>query len=416
MVVTLTESSVETRFWRPLKINNRYEKLIPAHSPEDLASLEASIIEHKGAFESIKINKKDEILDGHTRYNLCTKNTLGFTTETVDLPSELDEEIYVIESNLRRRQLNLFQTTELNLVLAPLLAQKGQQNIQKHYPMEGEKGFKPICVSDDTHIDSLGTIAEKSKVGRATVAKVKKILEKAPEETKQKLRKGKQSINSAYAQVQEAERQENRNISLIETTAKIPEEVTLIHNDFTKINNLQPETAQLILTDPPYPEEYLNLWDDLAEFSKKMLVPGGYLVAYCGHFHLPVVLEKLKKHLEYFWIIALTQPQHSLVHSRHVFCDWKPILVFYKPPLSLPSYFGDVINGNGHEKDHHDWQQGLSELEPIITNFCPKNGLIIDPFAGSGTTLIAAKKLGRKSIGIEINSETFQIMKKRVSE
>jgi len=46
----------------------------------------------------------------------------------------------------------------------------------------------------------------------------------------------------------------------------------------------------------------------------------------------------------------------------------------------------------------------------------PTGGLVLDPFAGSGTTLFAARALGRISIGIEISEEYCQIAKKRLEE
>jgi len=277
-----------------------------------------------------------------------------------------------------------------------------------------------VLVSNDTNIksrvDCLGAVAKDAKVGRATVAKVNKILEKAPEKIKQECREGKRTINSAYAVVREQERQEQRNEKLAEIAPKIPEDITLIQGDFTTAS-VAPNSIQLILTDPPYPEEYLPEWDKLSDFAGRVLVPGGYLIAYCGHFHIPYVISTLKRNLEYFWIIALAQPEeHALVHSRHVFCNWKPILIFYKPPLTLPGYFGDLVTCDKKEKSHHEWQQGLPAFEKLIENFCPKNGVIIDPFAGSGTTIIAAKRLSRKVIGIEIKPETFAVMQKRVSE
>ena len=44
-------------------------------------------------------------------------------------------------------------------------------------------------------------------------------------------------------------------------------------------------------------------------------------------------------------------------------------------------------------------------LAKLILASCPKNGLVFDPFLGSGTTSIVAKKLGRHFCGIEINEE-----------
>lgn len=49
----------------------------------------------------------------------------------------------------------------------------------------------------------------------------------------------------------------------------------------------------------------------------------------------------------------------------------------------------------------------------IIRGFCPKDGIVLDPFAGSGTTGKAARELGRKSILIDINPRYIKVMKKR---
>jgi site-specific DNA-methyltransferase (adenine-specific) len=45
---------------------------------------------------------------------------------------------------------------------------------------------------------------------------------------------------------------------------------------------------------------------------------------------------------------------------------------------------------------------------------CPKGGLVLDPFVGSGTTLFVAQELGMKGIGIELNEKYIPLMKKRL--
>ena len=47
-------------------------------------------------------------------------------------------------------------------------------------------------------------------------------------------------------------------------------------------------------------------------------------------------------------------------------------------------------------------------------NACNEGDVVLDPFAGSGTTLIAAKELGRRYVGIEINPEYVQIINRRL--
>jgi len=54
-------------------------------------------------------------------------------------------------------------------------------------------------------------------------------------------------------------------------------------------------------------------------------------------------------------------------------------------------------------------------VEPMIKAGCPLNGIVLDPFMGSGTIAVVAKKLGRNYIGIELNPEYIETANKRIS-
>ncbi len=53
-------------------------------------------------------------------------------------------------------------------------------------------------------------------------------------------------------------------------------------------------------------------------------------------------------------------------------------------------------------------------IKPMILAGAPREGVVLDPFAGSGTTLITALELGRKSIGIELNSKYCEMARERM--
>lgn len=53
-------------------------------------------------------------------------------------------------------------------------------------------------------------------------------------------------------------------------------------------------------------------------------------------------------------------------------------------------------------------------VEPMILAGCPEGGIVLDPFMGSGTTAVVAKRLGRKYIGIELNPKYIEIAEKRI--
>ena len=55
-------------------------------------------------------------------------------------------------------------------------------------------------------------------------------------------------------------------------------------------------------------------------------------------------------------------------------------------------------------------------IEPCILAGCPKDGVVLDPFMGSGTTGMVAQQLGRKWIGCELNAEYISMQKNRTAQ
>jgi len=76
----------------------------------------------------------------------------------------------------------------------------------------------------------------------------------------------------------------------------------------------------------------------------------------------------------------------------------------------------NIISVNCDKSDHglHETQKPLKLMEYLVSLVTQEGAIVIDPFAGSGTTCLAAKNLGRHYIGIEINAEFAAIAQKRL--
>jgi hypothetical protein len=174
------------------------------------------------------------------------------------------------------------------------------------------------------------------------------------------------------------------------------------------LGDIEPGTVALVLTDPPYPAEYLPLWSDMAKFATVALVDGGSLIAYCGQSILPEGLYLLGEHLRYWWTIALLH-QHgtAMIPGKWVSAGWKPLLWFVKNGRRNRTMLADRIDGTAPRKtlptgDTGDWAQGVEELAPIISALTAPGDLIVDPFAGSGTVGLAAERFHRRFVGADL--------------
>lgn len=68
-----------------------------------------------------------------------------------------------------------------------------------------------------------------------------------------------------------------------------------------------------------------------------------------------------------------------------------------------------------HHNALHPTEKPLGILDPLIRYACPEGGLVVDPFAGSGSTLDAARQSGRRAIGIEAHEPYAEAAALRLS-
>jgi len=63
----------------------------------------------------------------------------------------------------------------------------------------------------------------------------------------------------------------------------------------------------------------------------------------------------------------------------------------------------------------HPTQKPVAILKPLIEAFCPEGGLVLDPFCGSGSTLVAAHGVDRDYVGIELDCTYHGIAARRLA-
>lgn len=388
-----------------IRIDKEFQALIPPLAAEERKQLEENILA-EGCRDPLVV-WNGVIVDGHNRYEICTRNKVKFRTVEMQFDSRDDAKIWIIKNQFGRRNLQPYTRVNLNLQLEPLIAAKAKASYDANVGRPKKSSQKSETIIP---VDRYKEIGKAASTSHDTVAKVK-IINKAVEagkvapEVVAKLHTGEVSINRVARDVKETMVAEKRAEQRKEAAAKVePQFFDNVHiGDFRKLTDKVADgSLSLIFTDPPYDRKAIDLFDGLGEFAADKLADGGSLIAYVGHIQIPDALEILSKHLRYWWVCCcLHSGGESLMKEYGIRVGWKAMLWFVKGTRDdKQTIVHDVVSG-GREKSHHDWQQAQSEAEYWIDNLCPKDGIVCDPFLGGGTTAAAAIRLNRKWIGFE---------------
>jgi hypothetical protein len=187
--------------------------------------------------------------------------------------------------------------------------------------------------------------------------------------------------------------------------------------DFREIGKEIPDdSVDLIFTDPPYDRKAIELFDGLGEFAARVLRPGGSLIAYIGQIQLPDAVADLSKHLRYWWTCSCYHSGPTLLRMNEygIVNGWKPMLWFVKGTRGDKTTFVNDVATGTREKSHHEWQQSEAEARYFIELLTEKDGFVVDPFCGGGTTPAACIALERQWAAFEIDEATISNAAERV--
>jgi SAM-dependent methyltransferase len=140
------------------------------------------------------------------------------------------------------------------------------------------------------------------------------------------------------------------------------------------------------------------------------------LVRAAGVHALPSLFPLMTPHLTFWWQICLRlKAAFPRQHGWRVHVHYKPLLWFVKG-IYKGDYVVDVIESTWLEKHWHDWQQSEAEAAHCISKLTPEDALVLDPMCGSGTTLLAAKRLGRRYLGVDLDQVQAKVATARLRQ
>jgi site-specific DNA-methyltransferase (adenine-specific) len=161
-------------------------------------------------------------------------------------------------------------------------------------------------------------------------------------------------------------------------------------------------SVPLILTDPPYGDEAGPLYEWLAEFGARVLIPGGSLICYTGQSRLNRDIHIFDQHLRYWWLLTMPHDQSQRLAGKFVIAGFKPVLWYVKDHRRGRSLVPDVLKSPARDKELHNWSQGDGGISPLIEHLTDPGELIVDPFAGTAAWGRNAIAMGRRWLGSDV--------------
>lgn len=208
---------------------------------------------------------------------------------------------------------------------------------------------------------------------------------------------------------------------------------TIVTGDARELARLIPDSSvDLILTDPPFginfkysngfkddPAQYEDLIRWLVTESNRVVKPGGLCFVFVAQLRLRHIWSLFPDDSRIFAACKnFVQMRPAAVQFAY-----DPVIFWRKDGPKLKDdngrdwFVANTANTNNrgiNNVDFHDCPRPLDVIIYMIDNFCPKNGLVIDWFMGSGTMALAAKITGRKYWGCEIKADTADKARQRV--
>lgn len=216
--------------------------------------------------------------------------------------------------------------------------------------------------------------------------------------------------------------------------------VTLYHGDCRDVLDLAPKSVDLLLTDPPYGMSWqakgstaqgsvagdgarqgVRLVRQVLALTSPWLATDAHALMFCHWESWPDFYDAMTPYMPIRNALIWHKATGGMGNVRSNYLrDYEVVLYGArgKRPILGEGAYTNVLSGFGRVTKNrvHPTEKPGALLQHLVRRHCPKAGLVLDPFAGSGSTLIAAKAQGRRSVGVEIEERYCEALAERLSE
>lgn len=234
-------------------------------------------------------------------------------------------------------------------------------------------------------------------------------------------------------------------------------EIKLYNEDcITAMKKMDNDCIDLIVTDPPYNlgnfmkdrdtnlskmrdnffgsagwdnmefEEWQKSMDDFFELAANVMQKGGAMIMFMAIIKVETIIKLAQKHGFYYkttgiWHKTNPMPRNMNLHFVNSTEAW--IYFTYKTRTGTFNNNGAVLHDfietsvtpNSERKcGKHPTQKPEALIQHFVETLSNENNWVLDPFMGSGTTGVAAKRTGRNFIGIELDKDYYEMAATRI--
>lgn len=197
------------------------------------------------------------------------------------------------------------------------------------------------------------------------------------------------------------------------------ESVTLYHADCRDVLPLLVGVDALV-TDPPYGIGWvprvnhtgdLQLWIDDKQFDPRPFMAIGTQHVFWGGNYFAHLLPPTEA-----WFVWMKRPSTGFEGDRRSYSMAEMAWSDLPTKVLVKTHVWDGGKRQGKAENRTFCHPSQKPVEVMSWCLTETTGTVCDPFAGSGTTLVAAKNMGRKSIGIEIEERYCEVAASRLSQ